>query len=202
MDIILKITIVLAVGMLGGKLANRLKLPNVSGYLVAGLFLGPSFFELLSTKELGQLDIISEIALAFIAFSIGSEFVFSEMRKVGKQIVIITLLEVIGAITVVFSVMYFLFDQKFAFSIVIASMSAATAPAATLLVIKQYRAYGPLTKTILPVVALDDVFGIVAFGLRWLSKMSISGTLTIIFGMMGSIVKLWFNRYRHVGWRD
>ncbi len=71
----------------------------------------------------------------------------------------------VGAIFVVYTLMYYIFNQPFAFSIVIASMSAATAPAATLLVIKQYKAHGPLTKTILPVVALDDVFGIVAFGI-------------------------------------
>ena len=75
MNIMLKISIVLAAGLLGGKLANRLKLPNVTGYIIAGLFLGSSFFKLLSEQELAQLDIVSEMALAFIAFSIGSELV-------------------------------------------------------------------------------------------------------------------------------
>src|SRR5699024_165726 len=102
---------------------------------------------------------INELALAAIAFSIGSEFLIKDMLKLGKSIVIITIAEVIGAIILVFSVMYFVFKQPFPFSIVIASMSAATAPAATLLVIRQYKADGPLTRTILPVVALDDVFG-------------------------------------------
>lgn len=84
-------------------------------------------------------------------------------------------MEVIGAIGVVFFVMFVLFKQPFAFSIVIASMSAATAPAATLMVIRQYRAYGPLTKTILPVVALDDVLGIVAFGIALaVAKLTVS----------------------------
>lgn len=197
MDIILKISIFLAVGMLGGKIANRFKLPNVSGYLVAGLFLGPSFINLLSKQEVTQLDIISEIALAFIAFSIGSELVYSELRKAGKQIMVITLLEVIGAIVVVFSVMYFIFDQDLPFSIVIASMSAATAPAATLLVMRQYRAYGPLTKTILPVVALDDVFGIVAFGIAvpvarlFMNDTSLSvsqSILNILWEIFGSLI--------------
>src|SRR5690606_7040176 len=88
-----------------------------------------------------------------------------DMMKLGKSIAIITLAEVVGAILVVFCLMYYVFNQPFAFSIVIASMSAATAPAATLLVIQQYKAHGPLTKTILPVVAMDDVYGIIAFGI-------------------------------------
>lgn len=175
MDIILKISIVLAVGILGGKLASLVKLPYVSGYLVVGLFLGPSFFEFVNVEEAKSLEIISELALAFIAFSIGSEFIFKDMKKYGKKIFVITFAEVIGAITIVFSVMYFILKQDFAFSIVIASMSAATAPAATLLVIRQYRANGPLTRTILPVVALDDVFGIIAFGIAIsLAKMSVN----------------------------
>jgi len=175
-DIILKISIVLAIGMLGGKLAKLAKLPNVSGYIILGLFLGPSFIGLVNTEEIKALEIISEIALAFIAFSIGSEFVIKDMLKYGKKIFFITLGEVVGAVVLVFSIIYFVLDQSFAFSIVIASMSAATAPAATLLVIRQYRAYGPLTKTILPVVALDDVFGIIVFGVAMsLAKISVTG---------------------------
>ena len=156
-------------------MANLIKLPNVSGYLVVGLLLGPSFFNLVSSSDSKSLVIISELALAFIAFSIGSEFVLKDMKEYGKKIFVITIAEVIGAIVVVFAVMFFIFRKDFAFSIVIASMSAATAPAATLLVIRQYRAYGPLTRTILPVVALDDILGIMAFGIAiTLAKMSIS----------------------------
>lgn len=165
MNLLLKISIVLLVGVIGGKVARKFKLPNVSGYLVAGLFLGPSFIRFISGQDIESFTAINELALAIIAFSIGSEFVIKDMLKLGKSIAIITLAEVVGAVLIVFAVMYFIFNQPFAFSIVIASMSAATAPAATLLVIKQYKAHGPLTKTILPVVALDDVFGIIAFGI-------------------------------------
>ena len=153
------------VGIMGGKVARVFKLPNVSGYLVAGLFLGPSFFKFISSFDMESFSVINELALAVIAFSIGNEFVIKDMLKLGKTIVIITLAEVIGAIFIVFTAMYYLLNQPFAFSIVIAAMSAATAPAATLLVIRQFKAHGPLTKTILPVVALDDVFGIIAFGI-------------------------------------
>lgn len=174
MNLLFKICIVLIVGAIGGKIAQYFKLPNVSGYLVAGLLLGPSFSRYISAGDIESFSVISELALAIIAFSIGSEFIIKDMLKLGKSIVIITLAEVVGAIVLVFSVMYFLFDKPFAFSIVIASMSAATAPAATLLVIKQFNAQGPLTKSILPVVALDDVFGIIAFGIAMsLAKLSV-----------------------------
>jgi Kef-type K+ transport system membrane component KefB len=173
MDIMLKLAIIMIVGVIGGKLARLVKLPEVSGYLLFGLFLSPSLIGLLfgdgirflTETDIDNFTIISEIALAVIAFSIGSEFLLKDLRKVGKSIMIITLTEVVGAIGLVFSVMYFLFHQSFAFSIVIASMSAATAPAATLLVMRQYRAKGPVTSTVLPVVAMDDVYGIAAFGI-------------------------------------
>lgn len=192
MDIVLKISIVLAVGILGGKLASLLKLPSVSGYLVAGVFLGPSLFHFLNSVELTSLEVLSEIALAFIAFSIGNEFVISDMKKVGARIAVITLAEVVGAISLVFFMMYVVFNQSFAFSITIASMSAATAPAATLLVMKQYRANGPLTRTILPVVALDDVYGIMAFGVAIaLAKMSVAETAPSISEMIvGPLVEI------------
>jgi len=175
MEMILKISIVLVVGFIGGKLAKLVKLPSVSGYLVVGLLLGPSFFNLVSAQDGNSLSIVNEIALSFIAFSIGSEFVVKDMLKMGKAIAIITLTEVVGAVALVFCIMFFVFQQDFAFSIVIASMSAATAPAATLVVMKQYRADGPMTRTLLPIVALDDVYGIMAFGIAMsLAKLSLS----------------------------
>ncbi len=143
MNIVLKITIALAVGFIGGKFVGLLKLPNVSGYLLIGLFLGSSFLNIVSLEDIKVLEIISELALAFIAFNIGSEFVVNDMKKYGKRIFWIAFGEVIGAIVLVFSVMFFIFRQDFAFSIVLASMSAATAPATTLLVIRQYKAKGP-----------------------------------------------------------
>lgn len=189
---LLKISIVLIVGIVGGKVAKLLKLPNVSGYLVAGLLLGPSFFKLVSSYDIDSFSIISELALSVIAFSIGSEFLVKEMKKIGKKVVIITIVEVVGAITIVFAVMYYGFQQSFAFSIVLASMSAATAPAATLLVMRQYRSHGPLTKTILPVVAFDDVLGIMAFGIAIsLAKLSVNvSDLSLIEIILEPIVEI------------
>jgi Kef-type K+ transport system membrane component KefB len=181
---LVKISLVLLIGFIGSILARKVKLPNVSGYLVLGLLLGPSlgiFFEsyegIITHTDQSQLKFISEIALAFIAFSIGSEFAIKSIKKMGKNVMLITLFEVIGAVLVVFTAMmlvpkpveitstYAIFgNRNVAFSLILASMSVATAPAATLMVIRQYRAYGPVTKTILPVTALDDIYGIVVFG--------------------------------------
>lgn len=188
LDIVLKITIALAVGFIGGKLVGLLKLPNVSGYLLIGLFLGSSFLNIVSLEDIEVLEIISELALAFIAFNIGSEFVINDMKKYGKRIFWIAFAEVIGAIVLVFSVMFFIFRQDFALSIVLASMSAATAPAATLLVIRQYGAKGPLARTVLPVVALDDIMGIIAFGIAIaLAKMAASGVKFSITQLLKSL---------------
>jgi len=177
LDLLLKISIVLFVGVIGGRLAKYLKLPNVTGYLVAGLFIGASFLGTITEQDMASFSIVNEVALATIAFSIGSEFVLKDMLKVGSSILIITIAEAIGAVILVFIVTYYGFNQSFAFSIVIASMSAATAPAATMMVIRQYKAHGPLTRTILPVVAIDDAVGIMLFGLAMsLAKISIDST--------------------------
>ncbi|NMA84083.1 MAG: cation:proton antiporter [Epulopiscium sp.] len=165
MDVLLKLSILLVVGLLGGRVAKYLHLPNVTGYLVAGLFVGPSFFKLITEQDAQTFSAINQVALAAIAFSIGSEFIMKDMLKLGKNILIITAAQVFGAIFCVFAVTYWIFGQDLAFSLVIASMSAATAPAATIMVIRQYKTYGPLTRTILPVVALDDAFGIMLFGI-------------------------------------
>ncbi|MBU5485681.1 cation:proton antiporter [Clostridium sp. MSJ-11] len=177
MDLLLKIGILLFAGVIGGRVAKHFKLPNVTGYLVAGLFIGVSFLGIITEQDMPSFSIVNEVALAAIAFSIGSEFLLKDMLKVGKSILIITLAEAIGAVILVFLVTYYVFNQSFPFSIVIASMSAATAPAATMMVIKQYKAHGPLTRTILPVVAIDDAVGIMLFGLAMsLAKISIGST--------------------------
>ena len=188
-NLLLKLAIVLFVGFIGGQVAKLLKLPNVSGYLVFGLLLGPSlgliipgFEGIVNATDQESLKILSEIALSFIAFSIGSEFNIKHVKKSGKEVSLLTTFEVFGAVFLVFLLMllvpkpqsfndahglvgYQLFSKpNIAFSMILASMSAATAPAATLMVIRQYRAYGPVTKTILPITALDDIFGIIIFG--------------------------------------
>lgn len=183
--LIFKIAVVLLIGFIGSIIARKLKLPNVSGFLVLGLLLGPSlglifkgYGGFITKAENESLNFISQIALAFIAFSIGAEFSIKSIKKVGKPVLIMTTTEVLGAVLVVFFALFFLpkpdaimsagyapFSKaNIAFGLILASMSAATAPAATLMVIRQYRAYGPVTRAILPITALDDIFGIVVFG--------------------------------------
>lgn len=181
---ILKVSVVLIVGFIGALIAKKLKLPNVSGYLVLGLLLGPSlglifkdFKGVITVEDNNNLKFISELALAFIAFSIGSEFAIKNLKKIGKSVFTLTTFEVLGAVVVVFIAMFFLpkptsiqtsynpfSAENAAFGMILASMSAATAPAATIMVIRQYRAYGPVTKAILPITALDDIYGIIVFG--------------------------------------
>lgn len=182
--LILKIAAILLFGFIGGKVASKLKLPEVSGYLIFGILLGPSigfvipnYGGVVTANDQETLKFIGDIALSFIAFSIGSEFNLKSIAKTGKAVNIITLFEVIFAVTFVFLALLFVpktsqitngyapfSKENIAFGLILASMSAATAPAATLMVIRQYRAHGPLTKTILPVTALDDIYGIVVFG--------------------------------------
>ena len=165
MNIYLKLALLISFALGGARIARRFNLPNVTGYLIGGLFLGPSFLNIVTTAEGGIISFVNEMALAAIAFNIGGEFLLKSFKKLGKEIFIITIAEVIGVVFLVFAVMFFLFNQSFAFSLIVASMSAATAPAGTLMVIQQYRAKGPLTNTILPVAALDDALGIMVFGI-------------------------------------
>lgn len=176
MNIILLLSLFIGLGFLFGKLATKIHLPSVTGYLLAGVLI--SVFNMIVPinieSNLPVFNTISEITLSFIAFGIGSEFLLSDLKKSGKKVFIITVFEVLGAILIVFIAMYFLAPlafsgfsgkERLSFSLVIAAMSAATAPAATIMVIRQFRAKGPVTDTILPVAALDDVLGIIAFGL-------------------------------------
>ena len=165
LNIYFKLVFLLAFGLMGGRVARRFNLPNVTGYLLGGLLLGPSFLNLVGDKELAIVNFVNEVSLSAIAFNIGGEFLISTIKRVGKDIFIITVFEVLGVVTLVFSVMYFLAGQSFVFSLITAAMSAATAPAGTLMVIRQYRAKGVMTDAILPIAALDDALGIMVFGL-------------------------------------
>ena len=179
-----KVAVILLVGFIGSLIARKFKLPNVSGYLILGLLLGPSlgliipgYQGFITQSDQDVLGFISELALAFIAFSIGSEFAIKRIKKMGKEISTLTLLEVLGAVFVVFVAMLFIpkpdsvvsgyhpfSKESIAFALILASMSVATAPAATLMVMRQYRAHGPVSKAVVPITALDDIYGIVIFG--------------------------------------
>lgn len=174
MNIFIKVGLVVIFGLLGGRVARKFNLPDVTGFLLGGLFLGPSLLGVITPEDTPMINFINELALSAIAFNIGGEFIVKQIKKLGKEIFIITVMEVVVVVALVFVVMFYLLDQAFVFSIVVAAMSAATAPAGTMMVIRQYRAKGPVTNTILPVAALDDALGIMVFGLAMsLSKVSL-----------------------------
>ena len=162
------IYVCLAVSMLlalfSGKLMKIVKLPNVTGYLIVGLLAGPYCLNVMSEEILHTLSFIPTIALGFIALSIGAEFKLNYLKKVGKAPVIIAILEGIGAILVVDTALI-LTGHDVRFSLVLGAIASATAPAATLMVVRQYKAKGPVTSTLLPVVAIDDAVALMGFGI-------------------------------------
>lgn len=163
MNLLFYLAIMLFAGLLFGRLLKLVKLPNVTGYLIAGLVLGPFVTKILSAEQVESLSVISNMALSFIAFTVGLSFKRSYFKRVGMTPVVIALLE---ALVAVFLVQGALIAAGFdvAFSIVLGAIAAATAPAATIMVIKQYGAKGPVTDTLMAVVAIDDAVALVAFG--------------------------------------
>lgn len=157
-------TVILA-GILMGALVGYLKLPKVTGYLLAGIVIGPFALKLIPKEAISGLAVISEAALGFIAYSIGSSLNFKDLKKIGSGIIIIALFEALTAVVVVTLVMTFIFKQPLPFSLAIGAIASATAPAATLMVLKQYKAKGPLVDTLIPVVAIDDAIAVIAFGI-------------------------------------
>ena len=154
------LAIAIIAGFVFSYLARLVRLPNVTGYLVAGLVLGVT--GIIPKDTLSGFDIISDVALGFIAFSIGGEFKLSYLKKVGAAPIIIMLLEAFAAVfAVTGALLAFGFDAPLA--IMLGAIAAATAPAATLMVVRQYKADGPVTRMLLPVVAMDDAAALMAF---------------------------------------
>ena len=180
MSLFLAAAIALIAGLLMTRVTSRLKLPDVTAYLVAGVLVGPYFLGRLgvpglgftSAEELHQLSFISSTALGFIAFTIGNEFKMEDLRHTGKNILIIGILEGLMATVVVDIVLLVarLFMPETlspAASLVLGAIAAATAPAATLMVVRQYKAKGPVVDVLLPVVALDDAVGLAIFAVSF-----------------------------------
>jgi len=163
LNLILLISVILISGLIFGRLVKFIKLPNVTGYLLAGLFLGPHILNILGEETYLSISIVSEMALAFIAFTIGLSFKRSYFRRVGFSPVVIALTQSLAAIVLIQGVLILLgFDKSVA--IVLGAIATATAPAATIMVIKQYNARGPVTDMLMSVVAIDDAIALIAFG--------------------------------------
>lgn len=161
------VAVIILAGILMAKLVGKFKLPHVTGYLLGGILIGPSVLNLVPKEMSSSLGIISEVALGFIAYSIGSEIKLDHLRKAGKSLITITLFESLTPVLLVTLSMIFLFKQSVPFAITIGAIAAATAPAATIMIIKQYKAKGPVVDTLLPVVAMDDGVAIISFGIAF-----------------------------------
>ncbi|MCK4352395.1 cation:proton antiporter [candidate division WOR-3 bacterium] len=190
MSIVFAIGILLVVGYLGGRLARKVKIPEVTGYIIAGILIGPSCFHLIPKIILEEeLNWVVDIALGVIAFAIGGSLDIKRIGKLGKNVLLITLLQGIGAfVFVTFSILllspYISKIVNFQgsilpFALVMGAIGTATAPAATLAVMNELKAKGPLTTTALAVVALDDALAIIIFGICNATALSsTSGSLT------------------------
>ena len=177
---LLNISVAMFAGLMLTRLGNKLKLPDVTAYLVAGVLIGPCVLGALhipglgfsSFDELEALGAISDVALGFIAFSIGNEFRLSQLRETGRQALVIGILQALVTALVVDAALlglHFLFPQALSVpaAITLGAIAAATAPAATLMVVRQYKAKGKLTDLLLPIVALDDAVGLVVFAVSF-----------------------------------
>lgn len=174
MNTLLYLALALVLALLSSKVIKHLNLPNVTGYLVIGLIAGPYVLKLIPAEVVDRLGIIPNVALGFIAFSIGAEFKISYLKKVGKTPVVIAILEAMVAVVLV-DLALILTGNDVAFSLCLGAIAAATAPAATLMVVRQYKARGEVTDTLLAVVALDDAVALMAFGLSVAVARSIEG---------------------------
>ena len=220
MDILLALSIALLAGLMMSRLAKLAKLPAVTAYLVAGILIGPYLLGQLSTligidglgftsepaanggftsKFLESFSILSDVALGFIAFSIGNEFRLSQLKKIGKQATIVGILQaVITTLIVDAALIAFHFWKPDVLplesAIILGAIASATAPAATLMVVKQYKAKGPVTDILLPVVALDDAVGLVLFAISFgISKALCVGALNPVSIIVEPLLEIVFS---------
>ena len=196
MEILLLVGVSLLAGLLMSRLAKLAGLPAVTAYLVAGILIGPFVLGRIgvaglgfsSLEEVKSLGIISDVAMGFIAFSIGNEFRLSQLKENGKQATVIGIFQAVAATLLVDAVLigvHFIVPDKLSIpaAITLGAIAAATAPAATLMVVRQYKAEGPLTSILLPIVALDDAVGLVIFSVSFGIASSMTGGSLDVFSV-------------------
>ena len=178
-SIFLSLSVALLAGLLLSRLAKKVQLPAVTAYLVAGVLIGPFVLGRIGIPGIGitgeQIEgfgLISDLALGFIAFSMGSEFRISQLKRIGKQATFVGVFQALFTTVIVDAaliILHLIIPDKFSLqsAIVLGAVATATAPAATLMVVKQYKAKGPVTDILLPVVALDDAVGLVVFAVSF-----------------------------------
>ncbi|MBP3377983.1 MAG: cation:proton antiporter [Clostridia bacterium] len=204
METLLALYIAMFAGLIMSRLTKLWNLPAVTAYLVAGILIGPYCLGQFGVQGLGFVDhdnveqfkIISEVALGFIAFSMGNEFRVEELKKIGKQATVIAVFQAVVATLCVDAALiglHFAFPKQLPIScaITLGAIATATAPAATLMVVKQYKAEGPLTKLLLPVVALDDVVGLIVFAVSFgVAKALEHGHVDLISVLVNPIIEV------------
>ena len=204
MEFLLAIGVAMFAGLFLSRLTSRLKLPDVTSYLVAGLLVGPLCLGRLGVPGLGfssfhfveSMGLVCDAALGFIAFSIGSEFRISALRRTGKQATVIAIVQALTATLLVDGALFalhLLMGDKLPVStcLILGAIATATAPAATLMVVNQYKAKGPLTDILLPIVALDDAVGLIVFAVsKGIAKALISGSVSVVSMLVNPMVEI------------
>lgn len=163
MDTILSFAVILLIGLLAAKVLRKIKFPAVTAYLLLGILIGPGVLNIASKQIINASGLISNIVLGIIAFGLGQNFSRENFSRIGKSIIWISLLEAGGAWAGVFFASFFLLKQPLYLSLLFGAIASATAPAATVMIIREYRARGIFTNTLLGVVALDDAWSLIIF---------------------------------------
>lgn len=204
METLLTLSVALFLGLMLSRLAKLVKLPAVTAYLVAGILVGPYCLGAFGIEGLGftsmenveSFSLIGDVALGFIAFSIGNEFRLAQLKKTGKQATVIGIIQAVFTTLLVDAALigvHLLNPEKFPLpaALVLGAVAAATAPAATLMVVRQYKAKGPLTDILLPIVALDDAVGLVLFAVSFgVAKALIHGKVDILSVVLEPILEV------------
>ncbi len=207
MQILLSLSIALFAGLMLSRLAKLVKLPAVTAYLVAGILIGPYLLGAFGVKGLGFIsmedlhsyDLLSDVALGFIAFSIGNEFRLGQLKQTGKQATVIGIVQAVTATLLVDAALiglHFIIPDKLPLpsAIILGAVASATAPAATLMVVRQYKAKGPLTDILLPIVALDDAVGLILFAVSFgVAKALLSGRVDLLSVIVEPILEVVFS---------
>jgi len=203
--ILVTVGVAMFAGLLLSRLVNRLNLPDVTSYLVAGVLVGPLVLGRFGIDGLGfssfdyveGMGLVCDAALGFIAFSIGSEFRISALRKTGRQATVIAIFQALTATALVDAALiglhFILGDEILPIStcLILGAIATATAPAATLMVVNQYKARGPLTDILLPIVALDDAVGLIVFAVsKGIAKALISGSVSMVSMLVNPMLEI------------
>lgn len=195
--IVFNFSLLLIIGYFFGKLAHFAKLPSITGYIIAGVILGPSLLNFVTPEMQLNLNSITEIALSLIALTIGAEFKFPKLKVVGTKILILTVFEAFFAFVMVTTVLS-LVGIDFKYSLLLGAISAATAPAATVVIIKQLRAKGPFVDYLYGVVAFDDAVCVILFSMVFsvvvpMATVSVGAHAGIWYGLIHAFGELFFS---------